>query len=90
MSAASQRTILLASMGTTPAVLTNVAWALAHQKEPVIPDEVVVLMTKNGKDELRRTLLEEGVWEEMLSDMRREKLDVDGKDFHRGPVGTHQ
>lgn len=79
MSAASQRTILLASMGTTPAVLTNAVWALAHQEVPVVPDEVVVLMTKNGKDELRRTLLEEGVWEEMLSDMRCEKLDVDGK-----------
>ena len=30
------RTILIAGMGTSPAVLTNVVWALAHQKRPVV------------------------------------------------------
>ena len=30
------RTILIAGMGTSPAVLTNVVWALAHQKKPVV------------------------------------------------------
>ena len=75
----SKRTILIASIGTSPGVLTNAVWALAHQAVPVIPDEVVVLMTKDGKESLRRALFEEGVWDEMLSDMRREKLDADGK-----------
>lgn len=74
-----RRSILIASIGTTPGVLTNAVWALAHQAVPVIPDEVVVLMTKDGKEPLRRALFEEGVWDEMLSDMRREKLDIDGK-----------
>ena len=78
-SAAQRQSILLASIGTSPGVLTNAVWALAHQAVPVIPDEVVVLMTKDGKEPLRRALFEEGVWEEMLSDMRREKLDIDGK-----------
>ena len=78
-SAAQRQSILLASIGTSPGVLTNAVWALAHQAVPVIPDEVVVLMTKDGKEPLRRALFEEGVWEEMLSDMRREKLDTDGK-----------
>lgn len=74
-----KRKILVAGMGTSPAVLTNAVWALAHQAVPVIPDEVVVLMTKDGKESLRRALFEEGVWDEMFSDMRREKLDTDGK-----------
>jgi CRISPR-associated protein (TIGR02584 family) len=74
-----RRFILIASIGTSPGVLTNVVWALAHQAVPVIPDEVVVLMTNDGKESLRRALFEEGVWDEMLSDMRREKLDIDGK-----------
>ena len=74
-----RRSILSASIGTSPGVLTNAVWALAHQAVPVIPDEVVVLMTKDGKESLRRALFEEGVWNEMLSDMRREKLDTDGK-----------
>lgn len=79
MNPESKRTILIASIGTSPGVLTNAVWALAHQAVPVIPDEVVVLMTKDGKESLRRALFEEGVWDEMLSDMRREKLDTDGK-----------
>ena len=37
-----RRKVLVAGMGTSPAVLTNAVWALAHQREPVVPDEVVV------------------------------------------------
>ena len=97
-----RRQILIASIGTSPGVLTNAVWALAHQTVPVIPDEVVVLMTKDGKESLRRALFEEGVWDEMLSDMRREKLDTDGKlvfgeasirmipDFHGTPWTRHR
>ena len=33
---AANRTILIAGMGTSPAVLTNAVWALAHQKKPVV------------------------------------------------------
>ena len=66
-------------MGTSPAVLTNAVWALAHQKNPVVPDEIVVLITKNGKGLLRKELIENGVWEEMLAEMKREKIDIDGR-----------
>ena len=44
------RKILVAGMGTSPAVLTNAVWALAHQKKPVVPDEVVVLIRKTARD----------------------------------------
>ena len=33
MNPESKRTILIASIGTSPRVLTNAVWALAHQKE---------------------------------------------------------
>ena len=33
-----KRKILIASIGTSPGVLTNAAWALAHQKKPVAHD----------------------------------------------------
>ena len=36
------RTILIAGMGTSPAVLTETAWALAHQEQLVVPGEVEV------------------------------------------------
>ena len=74
-----RRKILVAGMGTSPAVLTNAVWALAHQKNPVVPDEIVVLITKNGKGLLWRELIENGVWEEMLAEMKREKIDIDGR-----------
>ena len=38
----STRKILVASMGTSPVVLTETVWALAHQKMPVVPDEVLI------------------------------------------------
>ena len=75
----STRKILVAGMGTSPAVLTNAVWALAHQKKPVVPDEVVVLITKNGKELLRRELIDNGVWDEMLAEMKREKIGIDGR-----------
>ena len=50
---AANRIILIAGMGTSPAVLTETVWALAHQKKPIVPDEIVVLTTKSGKDALR-------------------------------------
>ncbi len=40
------RTILIAGMGTSPAVLTETVWALAHQEQPVVLDGVVALVTK--------------------------------------------
>ena len=79
MKSESKRTIFVAGMGTSPAVLTNAVWALAHQKKPVVPDEVVVLITKNGKELLRRELIDNGVWDEMLAEMKREKIDIDGR-----------
>lgn len=44
-----KKVVLVAGIGTTPAVLTETVWALAHQKEPVVPDEVVVISTKRGE-----------------------------------------
>ena len=36
-----KKTVLVVGMGTSPAVMTETVWALAHQSEPVVPDEVV-------------------------------------------------
>lgn len=54
------RIVLLAVSGTSPAILTETVWALAHPpagQEPVIPDEVVVLTTTRGAEDLQRDLL---------------------------------
>ena len=42
-------TILIAGIGTSPVVFTETEWALCHQKKPMVPDEIVVLVTKYAK-----------------------------------------
>ena len=66
------RTILVAGMGTSPAVLTETVWALAHQEKPVVPDEVVVITTKSGKDALRKAIMSEAssVWFTIMVTLR--------------------
>ncbi len=61
------RTILIAGMGTSPAVLTETVWALAHQEHSVVPDEVVVITTRSGKDALRTAVMSgtPSVWERL-------------------------
>lgn len=76
---ADNRTILIAGMGTSPAVLTETVWALAHHEKPVVPDEIVVFITKNGKTLLKKELFDNGVWTDMLKCLAREGIDIDGK-----------
>ena len=74
-----KRIILVSAMGTSPAVLTNTVWGLAHQKPSIVPDEIVVFITKRGKELLSQKLFGEGVWNEMRSNLKREKIEIDGK-----------
>ena len=74
-----KRIILVSAMGTSPAVLTNMVWGLAHQKHSIVPDEIVVFITKSGKELLIQKLFDEGVWNEMRSNLKREKIEIDGK-----------
>ena len=75
------RTILIAGMGTSPAVLTETVWALAHQEQPVVPDEIVVITTKSGKDALRTAVMSgaPSVWERLKVALQKEKIAIDGK-----------
>ena len=38
-----------ASMGTSPDVLANAVLALAHQKKPIVPDEMILLNINQNK-----------------------------------------
>ena len=68
------RAILIAGMGTSPAVLTETVWALAHQEQPVVPDEIVVITTKSGKESLRKAIMSEtpSVWDRLKAALRKE------------------
>lgn len=75
------RTVLLAIVGTSPAVLTETVWALANQTPSVVPDVVCVLTTKTGKNRLNETLRSGSptVWEEMRAALSAKGVDVEGK-----------
>ena len=76
-----KRTILIAGMGTSPAVLTETVWALAHQKKLVVPDEIAVITTKSGREVLQKTVMtgKPSVWELLKGALRKEKIAIDGK-----------
>lgn len=80
--------MLLSTIGTSPAVLTETIWALAQLEEPIIPDEVVVVTTGKGAQELKKQLFSsdgESTWEGLKKALAKKKLDVEGK-LSFGPV----
>lgn len=81
MKATDKRIVLIATMGSSPAVLTETVWALSHAKKPIVPDEIVVLSTRNSVDKMRQELLNGNnpVWEKLLLRLRKDKIDIDGK-----------
>ena len=78
------RTVLLATVGTSPAVLTETVWALAHPAkkgaERVVPDEVVALTTLRGKKSIEDQLLGPGgAWSRLVAALGKEGIPVEGK-----------
>lgn len=51
------RTLLVAVVGTSPAVLTEAVWALAREKPATLPDRVLALTTTTGARAIREQLL---------------------------------
>lgn len=51
------RTVLIAVLGSSPAVLTETLWALAQENPPTFPDEIAVVTTTHGEATLRQELL---------------------------------
>ncbi len=52
------RNVLIALVGMSPAVVTETIWALAHDPDdPCVPDQIVLITTQAGKEEIERHLL---------------------------------
>lgn len=71
------RVVLLSTIGTSPAVLTETIWALAQLEEPIIPDEVVVVTTGKGAQELKKQLFSsdgESTWEGLKKALAKKKV----------------
>lgn len=78
MSEQNNRLVLVAAIGTSPAVLTETVWALAHEKGGRVPDQIEVVTTQRGKEEIERTLLsgEPSIWDAMILDLKSEEIKV--------------
>ena len=76
-----KKIVLVVGMGTSPAVMTETVWALAHQEQPVVPDEIEVITTSSGKSALQQAILEgaPSVMDRLKAALRKEKIDVEGK-----------
>ncbi|MCQ2394611.1 MAG: CRISPR-associated ring nuclease Csm6, partial [Kiritimatiellae bacterium] len=81
MDKSNRKVVLIAVVGTSPAVLTETVWALAHEKRPVIPDEVLVITTETGRDNLTKKLLEgePSVWKSLVKSLKMEGHPVQGR-----------
>lgn len=75
-----RKVILVAVIGTSPAVLTETVWALADLDEPVVPDEVVAITTQSGAAAIRNQLFgERNGWKRLLAGLKRKKIDTQGR-----------
>ena len=51
------KTTLVTVSGISPAIITETLWALAGENPSIVPDEVVVITTSRGEEDIRRLLL---------------------------------
>lgn len=65
------RNILFLVTGKTPQIITETIWALACDEDSAdtwVPDEVHVLSTQDGLNQIRKRLFEDGVFEQFKQD----------------------
>lgn len=77
-----KRIVLIAGIGNSPQVLTEMVWEMAHLAKPIVPDEIVALAAKSSAEKLKRELLDGGeksLWAGLLAALKREKIDSAGK-----------
>ncbi len=70
------RTTLVAVSGMSPAIVTETLWALGSETPATVPDEVVVITTSKGENDIKRDLLSQqdawdgkSVWETLRRDL---------------------
>ena len=75
-----QKHVLVAILGTSPAVLTEAVWALAMRKN-IVPDKIVVLTTTEGHDKFFKDVCDkhEHRWRNLCADLNEAGKAIDEK-----------
>ena len=55
--------VLIFVAGTTPQIITETIYGLIHKEQPIYPDEIYILTTKQGKKIIKEKLIEPGIFE---------------------------
>lgn len=72
------KNVLLALVGKSPAVLTETVWTLVTEKS-IVPDEIVVLTTTEGRAKIKKELLDSGIWERLKETLTVKKINIKGR-----------
>jgi CRISPR-associated protein (TIGR02584 family) len=75
-----ERTVLLALCGKSPAVITETAYALAtHPHDPIRCHDVIALTTNEGRTQIREQLFDQAIWSKL-----RQRLEATPSEFNFG------
>lgn len=74
------KTVLISTLGRNPQVLVETVWALANQKESIIPDKVIAVSMANYASEAKKNLLGvRGGWKLLLGQLRKTNVRIAGR-----------
>ena len=74
----SNKKVLIAVTGISPAILTETVWALAQEIPRWIPDQVIAITTRTGKAAIEEQLLQGGGWDRLRDALSKQGCPVDG------------
>ena len=73
----SSHTVLICTVGKTPQVLVETVWALANQKPPIVPDEIIAVSMANFVEEAMDSIFGKGEgWKKLIANLRKAKIAV--------------
>jgi len=70
------REVFVFVTGTSPQVITETIYALIHSKSPIIPDEIYVITTAQGKKAIEKFLWRKGILESFIQEFNLPRFEL--------------
>lgn len=75
-----KKIILVCTLGKSPQVLVETAWALVNQKKRIVPDEIVAISMNNFARDVKDSIFGKGKgWSLLIDKLRKVGISVAGK-----------